>query len=141
MGAAHAGTPSLRAGMPMALSSCFRDSFCRRFLVPRERYEIEMLRRCLSRRARWLRPFLHFFAEQPFSLDRLFIESIGRARSVAEFRADLQAFRDHPSNRRWARHSLKLRLSVWRIWDVADEVLPHLQNGDANARPGVSQWN
>ena len=127
---------------PNSRGSSFGDSFCRRYSVSPERFEIEMMRRCLSRRARWFRPLLELFAEHHFSLDRFFVRSIGRVRTAAEFRAEVQAFRDHPSNRRWARRSMKLRLSIWRIWDVADEILPYLQPAQPTAPlPGPSHLN
>ena len=63
----------------------------------------------------------------------MFIESIGRARDAAEVKGELKAFREHASNRRWHRRVLKLRLSVWRVLDVADELMPHLGTASAQS--------
>jgi hypothetical protein len=123
-------------------SACFRDVFCRRFQVAPERYEVDMLRRCLPRRVRLLAPLIRLFSPDLFSVDRLFIDSIGRTRNAAELKTELRAFRDHAANRRWKRRVLKLRLSVWRILDTADAVLPHLKSS-AVSRPIDSNvpWN
>ncbi len=120
----------------------FREAFCRRFAIAPERYEIEMLRRCLSRRARLVAALLSGFSRPMFAVDRLFIESIGRVRNDDELRSELRAFREHSSNRRWPRRCLKLRLSVRRVWDVADEVLPHLHSrAGRTVAPSNVPWN
>ena len=105
----------------------FRDVFCRRFDIPSERFEIAVLQRCLSRRARLLRPLIRLFARHYFSFDAFFVQSIGRVRNAQQFTAEVKAFRDHSRNRDWLRRRFKLRLSVWRILDLADEVMPHLE--------------
>lgn len=120
----------------------FRDVFCRRFAVVSERYEVEMLQRCLTRRARLAGPLIRLFARHFFSVDQLFVQSIGRARTADDLKTELKAFREHPDNRLWSRRVLKLRLSVWRIWDTADEVLPHLvQRPDDRAWASRVPWN
>lgn len=127
---------------PLTGSTCFRDAFCRRYAIPPERFDLEMLRRCLSRRARLLSTVLTPFAPHLFSVDRMFIETIGRARGADELKAELKAFRDHSANRRWSRRWLKLRLSVWRVLDIADEVLPHVRAGDWQpSKQSNAPWN
>ena len=126
---------------PNGARATFRDVFCRRFAVPAERYELEMLQRSLARRARLIGPLIRIFAPHFFSLDQLFVQSIGRAQTAEDLKSELKAFRDHPDNRLWSRRVLKLRLSVWRIWATADEVLPHLGPPRPSTWSSQAPWN
>jgi hypothetical protein len=120
----------------------FREAFCRRFAIAPERFEIEMLRRCMSRRARLIGWLLRPVSPDYYSIDRLFVRSIGRAQDPDEFTAEVKAFRDDPANRAWGRRVLKLRLSIWRVLDVADEVLPHLNTEEWHREMGSRPpWN
>ena len=119
----------------------FRDVFCRRFGIAAERYEIELMKRCLSRRARLLAPLIRLVSPRFFALDELFADSIGRVRQKKEFKDELTGFFDHPANSTWLRRSLKLRLSVFRLRNVAREVLPFLATPGSSDAGALAHWN
>jgi hypothetical protein len=116
----------------------FREIYCARFEVPNERFEIDLLRRCLPAQARLLAPMLRRVTRNFFDVDVVFLRAVGAVRTTTGMRNRIEDFRDDPRNRRWSRMQLNLRVSTRRLLDIADEIVPYLVD-DRKLRSSVSR--
>lgn len=129
----------VQAPAPVAeTAKTFRHVFCAFHGIAVERFAHEMFDRAVFRRVRWLRPLISLFNKHFFAVDLQFVRSIGKVTTIEELNAELDEFLYHPRNRRWARHSLKLRLSTRRILDIAEPLMPELLEGAAG-RPSAAR--
>src|SRR5213593_1490752 len=103
----------------------FRETFLKKHECPPESYEIRVFWRCLYRHALPLAGLIYLFNRDFFAADFLTIRQLGLARSSAEFRDEVEAFRYANRLRGGLLHGrLRTRVSGQRLVESAAEVFP-----------------
>src|ERR1043165_1650951 len=87
----------------------FRESFCERFGCPPEAFERRVFWRCLYRRSLPLSLVVYLVNRNYFALDLQTIKQLGVARSLQEFRGELESFRYEYRMRRSEEHTSELQ--------------------------------
>lgn len=100
---------------PRTLPASFAERFCRSHGVTADRYEEEMLVRCLYPHARAMRHLIRFFAPRYFVPDRDFLREVGGLRNRRWFRYEVEDFFSVGGAARFWRQTLRLRVSVDRV--------------------------
>ena len=105
----------------------FSERVCENLGLHPNQYEDAVLRRCLYRKARILRPLLQGCNRNFFSPDRDFVRRIGKVRRREELTRELDDFFYHPNNTGWLRSGFKLRISCRKIVALVRDVMPELR--------------
>ncbi len=100
----------------------FRESFCDRTGCPSEAFESRVFWRCLYRRSLLLSVIIYACNRSYFAPDFQTIRQLGVARSLDEFRAELEAFRYEYRMRGGLFRSLRVRVSGKRLMGLLREV-------------------
>lgn len=100
-----------------------RELYLEHWRIPPDQFEQDLLLRVLYPHARWL---WHLMPAAPrrfyFDLDLVFVRSIGQLRSRRDFRNECSEFMRGPSNRKFARKALRLRVSGHRTRQIVDDL-------------------
>ncbi len=102
----------------------FAELYCQQRGIPPERFMRSLFWRCLHRRTWLLVPLLKLCSRDYFSADYDLIRDVGRLTRANGLTEDLADFHTHPRNIGFARHRLRLRLSVRRITKEVHRLLP-----------------
>lgn len=102
----------------------FAELYCQKHGVSPNRYVASMFWRCLHRRTWLCVPILKLFSPDYFSADYDLIRDVGRLTRADGLTEDLADFHTHPRNSGFARHRLRLRVSVRRVTKEVHRVLP-----------------
>jgi hypothetical protein len=94
----------------------FRERYCRRHGLAPEAFPRHLLPRALYPHARPLAALLGWLDRQHFQADHEFIEDVGHMRRLADFPEAARNYADHFSNGGFLRRTLRLRVSVRRMW-------------------------
>jgi len=106
------------------LMATFAELYCQQHGIPPQRYVVSMFWRCLHRRTWLCVPFLKLISPDYFSADHDLIRDVGRLTRADGLTEDLADFHTHPSNFGFARHRLRLRVSVRRVTKEVHRLLP-----------------
>jgi hypothetical protein len=112
----------------------FRESFCERFGCPPEAFERRVFWRCLYRRSLPLSLVVYLVNRNYFALDLQTIKQLGVARSLQEFRGELESFRYEYRMRGGLLRNLRVRVSGKRLMGVLREVLDGAEQSEAKAK-------
>ncbi len=99
----------------------FREAFCERFACSPEAYENQLFWRCLYRRSLPLAWLVYLVNRRHFELDVQTIRQLAVARSMEEFRAELESFRYEYRMRGGLLRQLRVRVSGKRLMAVLGE--------------------
>jgi len=102
----------------------FAELYCQRHGIAPDRYVACMFWRCLHRRTWLCVPILKLFSRDYFSADYDLIRDVGRLTRADGLTEDLADFHTHPRNVGFARHRLRLRVSVRRVTKEVHRLLP-----------------
>lgn len=119
--------------------STFAELYCQKHGISPERYVSSMFWRSLHRRTWLFVPFLKLVSPDYFSADYDLIRDVGRLTRADGLTEDLTDFHTHPRNIGFARHRLRLRVSVRRVTKEVHLLLPGRAEAtfyDSTKRPG-----
>jgi hypothetical protein len=102
----------------------FTEAYCARHAVKPLEFEWSVLRRVLYPHARLLAPVCLFFKPDYFAADLDFIRAVSRFGQGHHYSADAMDFSDHPANQGFWRRTLRIRLSVRRLFILIHKTLP-----------------
>ncbi len=102
----------------------FAELYCQKHGISPQRYVSSMFWRCLHRRTWLFVPILKLFSPDYFSADYDLIRDVGRLTRADGLTEDLADFHTHPRNFGFARHRLRLRVSVRRVTKEVHRMLP-----------------
>jgi len=100
----------------------FRELYCEHRRIGSDRYERDLVTRCLHLQARPLYWLLGRNREYT-SPDYEFVRSVGELRSRRQFRDEAMDYFSHPSNAGFLRRVLRMRLSSRRLQNIFDGVI------------------
>ena len=110
----------------------FQEIFCAQYGVPPKFYGATVLRLTLYPHARWLADIC---PDRFLAPDRDFIAGVGRLTRWRGFADEANRFQCLPANRRFWRHSLRLRVSVERMRVLFSEVMGGTTSAHSNESP------
>ncbi|MEJ1972425.1 MAG: hypothetical protein WDM96_08195 [Lacunisphaera sp.] len=97
----------------------FRELYCEQRKISDDRYERDLVMRCLHRHARPVYWLLGLDREYT-SPDLEFIRCVGELRNRRQFRDEAAEFFYHPGNGKFFRKVLRLRVSSRRLQAIFD---------------------
>ncbi len=112
--------PPLESGSP---NGTFKDHFCRELSCPPERFEREVMRRCLFRRARILFPWIELFSGDFFFHERKLIERIANERNFNDIRHDIDFYQHKFVSMSARRGAFRIRISGQRLIRIVRSVM------------------
>jgi hypothetical protein len=124
--------PGAAAFAPAPKTFCAR--FCEDHHCAPADFGPALLRVCLQRRAAAI--FALAGGAEFFAADRELVEMVAHATAMDDVRDAIDAYWDHPANRRWLRRMAGGRVATLRLRRIAREYLP-LENPP---RPRPSRW-
>ena|SRR6478609_5492429 len=100
----------------------FRELYCDQRQIASDRYEADLVRRCLHWQAR---PFYWLLGmnREYTSPDYDFVRSVGELRSRRQFRDEAAEYFYHTGNVGFLRKVLRLRVSSRRLQAIFDELI------------------
>lgn len=93
----------------------FRNRYCAHHGVRDDEFESFLLPRSLYPQARLLGPLARLLRADPFSVDRVTLQQVGRCREPRQWLEEVHDFRHLAENRTFVRRVLRLRLSISRL--------------------------
>jgi hypothetical protein len=102
----------------------FAEVFCARYAMEPAAFERSVLRRVLYPHARLLAPLCRFFNPDFFAADLDFIHAVSGVCQGHHFSVDAMDFSDHPANQGFWRRTLRVRVSVRRLFILIQQTLP-----------------
>lgn len=100
----------------------FRELYCEQRQIASDRYETDLVRRCLHWRARpfyWLLGMNREYTSPDFD----FVRSVGELHSRRQFRDEAAEYFYHPGNGGFFRRVLRLRVSSRRLQAIFEELI------------------
>lgn len=100
----------------------FRELYCEQRQISYDRYEADVVRRCLHRRARpfyWLLGLNREYTSPDFQ----FVRSVGDLRNRRQFRDEAAEYFYHPGNGGFFRKVLRFRVSSRRLQALFEELM------------------
>lgn len=101
----------------------FREHYCLQRSCKPERFEREILRRCLFRRAHLLYPWIEWFNGDFFFHERKLIERIGHERNYEDIRHDIDFYQHKFVSTSARRGALRFRISGQRLLGIVRQVM------------------
>ncbi len=101
----------------------FKDLYCRELGCPPEKFEREVMRRCLFRRARFLFPWIELFSGDFFFHERKLIERIANERNFNDIRHDIDFYQHKFVSMSARRGAFRIRISGQRLLRIVRSVM------------------
>ena len=100
------------------------EMYCACTGIDKEDYLQTVFRHALYPHARLLVPLVRFLRREHFLSDYDFVNDVGSLLQFRDFDLAVSAYVNHPANRGWLRHGVRLRVSVRRLRRVLLAALP-----------------
>lgn len=105
------------------LNGNFKDLFCHELSCPPEKFEREVMRRCLFRRARLLYPWIELLSGDFFFHERKLIERIANERNFNDIRHDIDFYQHKFVSMSARRGAFRIRISGQRLIRIVRRVM------------------
>jgi hypothetical protein len=102
----------------------FEERFCSHHQCDAAEFRRTVFWRCIPGRMRPLATLVWACRRSYFDLEHRLLDEIAKARCIDDIQLDTHDYRQDPASRRFARQTLRLRLSCARLVDLARGYLP-----------------
>ena len=103
--------------------SSFKSRYCSLLSCSPERFEKELMRRCLFKRARLLYPWIERFNNDFFLYERKLLERIAREDNFSDIRHDIDFYQHKFVTTSTRRGAFRIRISSQRLVRIVREVM------------------